>query len=157
AGDPPGTYQYEMSTRAAKWEGDRAYLPSDARYYTLQDIKSILLKRPFSEQVPILRCTSHREAAPKEFAGEDDGWRNLTVLGSVYWSKFHWEQNWLDDVPFCAREANVIFGLKGPPFYTNKAPTLPAALDLRKWSCAFGDHPWWWTYPKFEPWANGQM
>ncbi len=158
AGDPPGTYQYEMSTKAEKWKGDRAYLPSGARYYTLQDIKSILLRRPFFEQVPILRCISHRDAAPKEFAGgENDGWRNLTVQGSVYWSKFHWEQNWLDDVPFCAREANVIFELKGPPFYTNKVPTLPAALDLRKWSCAFGDHPWWWTYPKFEPWTNGQM
>jgi hypothetical protein len=157
AADPPEFYEYEMSAKVPKWEGDLPYLPPNPPHYTRQDLKSILLRRPFFYQVPILRCKSHRDAAPKEFAGENDGWRNLTVKGKVYWSKRRWEQNWLDDVPYCARDANVIFGLKGPPFCTDKAPTLSAALDLRRWSCAFGDHPWWWTYPKFEPWDGGQM
>jgi len=62
----------------------------------------------------------------------------------------------LDDVPYCEREANVLFGLKGPPFYTNKAPALASALDLRNWSCSFGDHAWWWTYPMFDEAGNRQ-
>jgi hypothetical protein len=155
-GDPPGAYQYEMSARVQKWRGDSPYLPTVTPHYTRQDVKAILLGRPFSNQVAILRCPSHRASAPAQFAGKDDGWRNLTVEGKVYWSKYYWEQLWLDDVPYCARDANVIFGLKGPPFYTNRAPTLSGALDLRNWSCAFGDHAWWWTYPMFEKEADHQ-
>jgi hypothetical protein len=155
--DPPGTYQYEMSAKLQKSRNDKLYLPTGAAPYTLQDVKSVLLRRPFFEQVPILRCLSHRDMAPAQFAGgENDGWRNLTVEGNLYWSKFYWEQRWLDDVPFCAREANVLFGAQGPPFYTNLAPTSSCALDFRKWSCAFGDHAWWWTYPMFEEGANRQ-
>jgi hypothetical protein len=154
--DPPGTYQYEMSAKVQKSRYDKPYLPAGAAPYTLQDVKSVLLRRPFFEQVPILRCPSHRNVAPAQFAGANNGWRNFTVEGTVYWSKVYWEQRWLDDVPYCAREANVLFGAKGPPFYTDLAPTLSCALDLRKWSCAFGDHAWWWTYPMFEEGANRQ-
>ena len=75
----------------------------------------------------------------------------------MYWSGRYWEQVWLDDVPYCARDANVLFGLKGPPFHTERAPTLAGALDLRKWSTSFGDHAWWWTYPMFEEKANRQF
>jgi hypothetical protein len=155
ASDPPGTYQYEMSAKVQKWEDDLLYLPADAPHYTRQDLKSVLLRRPFFEQVAILRCSSHRAGAPAQFA-EEGSWRNLTVEGKVYWSGRRWEQVWLDDVPYCAREANVIFGSRGPPFHTDKAPTLASALDLRNWSCSFGDHAWWWTFPMFEQGANRQ-
>jgi hypothetical protein len=157
AADPPGTYQYEMSAKVQKWHLDSLFLPANAPHYTRQDVKAVLLRRPFSEQVAILRCNSHGDAAPPQFAGKDDGWRNLTAEGKIYWSKHHWEQNWLDDVPYCARDANVLFGLKGPPFHTDKAPTLASALDLRNWSCSFGDRAWWWTYPMFEEGSNRQM
>ena len=145
--DPPGMYEYDLS---AKVEDDAFFLPADAKPHTRQDLKTILLRRPFFEQVPILRCSSHRAPAPAKFAGEDDVFRNLTVDGNVYWSGLYWEQQWLDDVPYCARGANVLFGLKGPPFYTDRAPALPQALDLRKWSCAFGDQAWWWDFPMFD-------
>jgi len=154
--DPPGTYQYEMSARVQKWAGDVSYLPDDPPHYTRQDLKAELLRRPFFEEVAVLRCTSHKAGAAAQYDDQDGSWRNLTVEGKVYWSGRYWEQVWLDDVPYCAREANVLFGLKGPPFHTDKAPTLASALDLRNWSCSFGDHAWWWTFPMFEPGPNHQ-
>lgn len=156
AGDPSGTYEYEMSDKVLKSGIEKMYLPADAPAYTRQDFKAELLRRPFFEQVAILRCSSHRAAAPPPFDGHDDTRRNATVEGKIYWSRLYWEQLWLDDVSYCAREANVLFGLKGPPFFTPRAPTLPQALDLRKWNCAFGDHAWWWTYPIFDAGANRQ-
>lgn len=156
AGDPQGTYEYELSAKVLKSGGERIYLPSNAPSYTRQDVKAELLRRPFFEQIPILRCSSHRAVAPPPFAGADDVRRNATVAGSIYWSRTFWEHLWLNDVPYCARDANVLFGLKGPPFYTDRTPVLPEALDLRKWNCAFGDHAWWWTYPMFEEGVNRQ-
>jgi hypothetical protein len=150
--DPKEYYEYEMSDCVSLF---RTYLPADAPEYHRQQLKSVLLRRPFFEQVAILRCTRHPEASPARFAG-DGPRRNLTVQGKIYWSGLYWEQLWLDDVPYCARDANVLFGLKGPPFHTNLAPTLRAALDLREWSCAFGDHAWWWTYPMFDEAGNRQ-
>lgn len=155
-GDPGGTYEYEMSDKVDKWEFDKPWLPSDTPAYTRQDLKAVLLRRQYYEQVPILRCSSHRAAAPSEFTKNEQPFRNLTVEAKVYWSGKYWEKLWLADVPYCARDANVLFGLKGPPFYTNQPPALPEALDLRPWSCAFGDHAWWWTYPMFEQKPNLQ-
>jgi hypothetical protein len=148
--DPPGTYEYEMSAKVDQYENDKMDLPADAKPYTRQDLKAVLLRRPFFEQVPILRCSSHRAVEPKGIPHDETAFRNLTVEGKVYWSGSCWEQCWLDDVPLCAREDNVLFGLKGPPFYTDRAPTLPQALDLRKWSCSFGDQAWWWDSPMFQ-------
>jgi hypothetical protein len=150
-GDPPGTYEYEVSNAVLKSEGDRVYLLDGTPEYTRRDLKTLLLRRKFWEQVPVLRCGSHRSTAPLEFRVNGDAERNATATGLIYWSAFHWEQEWLDDVPYCEREANVLFGLKGPPFYEDRAPNTRHALDLRTWSCAFGDHPWWWTYPLFIP------
>jgi hypothetical protein len=154
-GDPAGTYEYEMSDRVLMGSIDRMYLPEDAPDYTRQQIKCVLLRRPFFEQVPILRCTSHEGVAPPAFA-DKGARRNLTVEGNIYWSGLYWEQLWLDDAPYCARQANVLFGSQGPPFHTDVAPALASALDLRNWSCSFGDHPWWWTYPMFEQGSNRQ-
>jgi len=148
-GDPPGTYEYELSDRAEKSFAETRFVPRDAPRYTRQDIKIELLRRPFAEQVAILRCSSHRAVAPPPFAGHDDVRRNATVKGTVYWSQTHWEQLWLEYVPLCARGVNVLFGLKGPPFHSDRAPTLPGALDLRPWACAFGDTAWWWDCPLF--------
>jgi hypothetical protein len=150
-GDPPGTYEYELSASVVKSEDDAPFLPAGTPKYTRHDLKIELLKRPYFEQVPILRCSSHKMSAPKWLSTRDEVFRNITITGSIYWSPLLWEENWLEDVPYCAREANVMFGLKGPPFYTDRAPSLPQALDLRKWSCAFGDHAWWWTFPLFLP------
>lgn len=148
--DPVGTFEYEMSSKVAKSRSDEPFLPAYSRSYTRQDLKSELLRRQFYEQVAILRCGSHRGIAPSTYAGQNDVRRNLTVEGKVYWSGIYWEENWLSDVPYCCRDANVLFGLKGPPFHTDHSPSLDTALDLRKWNTAFGDHPWWWTYPMFE-------
>jgi hypothetical protein len=150
--DPEEFYEYELTDSVLVF---REYLPADALNYNRQQVKSVLLQRQFFEQVAILRCTRHSELAPTRFAN-DRPRRNLTVTGNIYWSGLYWEQLWLNDVPYCAREANVLFGLKGPPFHTDKGPTLPSALDLRTWSCSFGDHVWWWTYPMFEAGTNRQ-
>lgn len=155
-GDPSGTYEYELSDKVAKSKFDSRWLPAGGSTYTRLHLKAELLRRSFFEQVPILRCTSHRALAPPEFTTNDSPWRNFTVEGKVYWSGEFWEQVWLADVPYCCRDANVLFGLKGPPFHSGRAPTLPAMLDLRPWICAFGDHSWWWTYPMFEENANKQ-
>jgi hypothetical protein len=156
-GDPPGIYEYEMSAKVDQYDDDKLYLPSDAKPYTRQDLKSALLRRPFFEQVAILRCSSHRAVKPKEFARDDTVFRNFTTTGNIYWSGWYWEQCWLDDVPLGARDANVLFGLKGPPFHTDRTPTLPQALDLRKWSCTFGDDAWWWGAPVFQENVERQM
>jgi hypothetical protein len=154
-GDPAGTYEYEMS-KFPKSQGERLWLPPGAPDYTRQDVKAELLRRSFYEQVPILRCSSHRGIAPTNDISGACPWRNCTATGDVYWSPDYWEQRWLSDVPYCCRDANVLFGLKGPPFHTDRAPTLATALDLRPWSCAFGDHPWWWTFPMFDESPNSQ-
>lgn len=146
--DPLGTYEYEMSTRVLKSREESIYLPEGVKDYTRQELKAVLLRRQFYEQVPILRCISHRTAAPAGIDGE--AWRNATATGAIYWSSQLWEQQWLADVPYCEREVNILFGLRGPPFSVPVAPAIPQALDLRRWSCAFGDHPWWWTYPLFK-------
>ncbi|HEY0549682.1 MAG TPA: hypothetical protein VGF13_08775 [Verrucomicrobiae bacterium] len=156
-GDPPGTYEYELSDCVLKSLSESIYLAADAPLYTRQDVKVELLRRPFSHQVPLLRCSSHRLAAPSPFAGQEDVRRNATAEGKIYWSDTYWEQLWLEDVPYCARDANVLFGLKGPPFHTERAPAIPGALDLRKWNCAFGDRAWWWTYPYFDTHSNRQL
>jgi hypothetical protein len=148
--DPPGTYEYEMSAKVDSYVNDKLYLPKDARPYTRQDLKSVLLRRPYYEQIPILRCSSHRAASPKEFSGDEVVFRNFTVRGNVYWSGLIWEQCWLDEVPVGARGTIVMFGAQGPPFSSGKTPTLPQALDLGKWSCALGEEAWWWGFPMFE-------
>jgi hypothetical protein len=118
-----------------------------------------LLRRAHADQVPILRCPSHRAEAPAEFHNADDSrcFRNLTERGDVYWSGTYWETRWLADVPWCARESAVLFGTKGPPFYIDKPPELSTALDLRPWSCAFGDHAWWWPVQLFDELQNSQL
>jgi hypothetical protein len=153
-GDPAATYEYEMSSSVRKSREYSSYLPEGSAEFTRQDWKTRLLRRPFFEQVPILRCSSHRAAAPASFSSKESVRRNGTVTGEVYWSELLWEQLWLDDVPYCAREANAVFGLQGPPFHTDRAPSIPQAVDLRQWSCALGDHAWWWTLPFFKPKPN---
>lgn len=148
--DPESFYEYELSPNIQKSKDEARWLPPGSRAYTRRDIKLELLRRPHADQVPILRCSSHRAAAPAEWRADGKAWRNLTVTGEIYWSEEYWEKRWLADVPYCARESIVLFGLKGPPFYVDAAPTVAAALDLRSWSCAFGDHPWWWTVPLFD-------
>jgi hypothetical protein len=147
--DPASTYEYEMSDFVRSIH-DRLYLPDGTPDYTRGEIKSKLLRRPFFEQVALLRCSSHRASAPSPHAEGGEPQRNLTATGAVYWSGSDWEDLWLNEVPYCARQANVLFGLKGPPFHSGRTPTLPEALDLRGATCAFGDHPWWWTLPMFE-------
>ncbi|HXJ58827.1 MAG TPA: hypothetical protein VNU68_19380 [Verrucomicrobiae bacterium] len=155
-GDPADVYEYEMSATVDLRGQDRLYLPEGAPSYMRQDLKAELLRRKFSEQVAMLRCSSHRAVAPPPYEGRANVRRNITVEGKIYWSGRLWEQLWLEDVPYCARDANVLYGLKGPPFHVDRAPAFAEALDLRKWSCAFGDHPWWWTHPIFDERPNRQ-
>jgi hypothetical protein len=154
-GDPDNVYEYELSDLVNRGEDARLFLPPGTDI-TRYDLKAVLLRRPFFEQIPILRCSSHRAMAPPPTNGFKNERRNLTVEGKVYWSPVYWEQLWLDDVPYPARDLNVMFGLKGPPFFVERSPTLPDALDLSRWSCAFGDHAWWWTFPNFEGPPNRQ-
>ncbi len=152
-GDPDGAYEYEL-----------APIPSESKVrqngfvesvsYTRKELKEELLRRPFAEQMPLLRCSSHREKSGRYL---DDGHtrRNITYTGQTYWSGEYWELSWLNDVPYCCRDRNILFGLQGPPFHTARAPTLAGAVDLRTWTCAFGDSPWWWASPTFS--EDGQV
>jgi hypothetical protein len=155
-GDPADAYEYELSDKLVLSDGHRLYLPVGASDYTRQELKVELLRRKYFEQIAILRCSSHREVAPPQISHREEARRNITVEGKIYWSDLYWEQLWMDDVPYCARHVSVLNGLKGPPFYIDRAPAFAEALDLRKWSCAFGDHSWWWPYPLFEQGANRQ-
>jgi hypothetical protein len=139
-----------LADDTAKFYNERPALPEAAPPFTRQQLKAVLLRRPLNEQVPILRCNSHRQDAPAEFQKDESTFRNITHQGHVYWSGNLWEQNWLAEAPYTSRETIVLFGLQGPPFYKDVAPSIPEALDLRPWTCAFGDHPWWWTVPYFD-------
>lgn len=152
-GDRTGVYEYELSKKPLVTESNSRWFGPNPPSYTRKDLKSQLLRRKFYEQVPILRCTSHNSAS----ADGNRNWQNLTTEGVPYWSNEFWEERWLADVPYCCREANVLHGLEGPPFFSSKEPELTTALDLRTWSCAFGDHAWWWTYPYFDEHPNSQM
>jgi hypothetical protein len=148
-GDVAGVYEYELFPAPPAgylW----TWLPTNTPAYTRRDLKLMLLRRPFAEQVPILRCSSHPTAAPNNPLISLKAWRNLTSSGQTYWSGEYWEPNWVDDVPLAARGANLIFGLKGPPFFRDVPPTSRPALDLRQWANGFGDHPWWWDLPLFD-------
>ena len=146
-GDPVGAYEYELSPLIS------SAMPSigsfTGRRYTRHEIKVSLLRRPLWDQVPVLRCSYHRQL-PGIAANESQPYRNITASGMVYSSGLLWEQNWLDEVPYCGRDCNVVFGLKGPPFHSENPPKLEGALDLRSWANSFGDHPWWWTFPVFD-------
>jgi hypothetical protein len=155
-GDPEGVYEYELTPKDRKSVTEELYTAIGTPPYTRRDIKLELLRRTHADQVPLLRCSSHGPDAPAEFRSQG-GIRNATYTGHVYWSGGYWETEWLSDVPYCERDSIVLFGLKGPPFYVDKAPALPTALDLRRWSSAFGDHPWWWTVPLFAPRPRSQL
>jgi hypothetical protein len=149
ARDPSGMYEYEMSDKVTLSAGDQTFPSVPPVTYTRQEWKSILLRRPFSEQIPILRCSRHRAYAPPPYNLKPLAWRNVTVSGNVYWSSIYWEWEWLGDVPLEARGVGVFFGLQGPPFSTDRPLELEAALDLRKWNSAVGDQAWWAGYPIF--------
>ena len=145
--DRAGAYEYEMSKRVLEMMIP-ALAPERDDPFLRFDQKSILLRREHAEQVPILRCRSHRGDAPEQ--APQKGWRNLTTDGSVYWSGELWEQEFLDDVPYVARSEAVLFGLQGPPFCSGKEVTVPGALDLSPWVNSFGDHGWWWSMPLYD-------
>ena len=65
--DPDGMYEYELSGGPEKFDFDQQHVPSGTPRYTRGDVKSRLLLRPFFEQVPVLRCSSHRVEAPTNF------------------------------------------------------------------------------------------
>ena len=139
-GDRMPDYEYELSdlliTSLNRW------MPPGVEGYRRCDHKKILLRRPFAEQVPILRCGNHVQ--------DSGGTWNLTCSGMVYSSDIYWEANWLADVPFSARQLTVLFGAKGPPFHSGQTPAVPEAVDLRAWSNSFGDAAWWWGLPMFD-------
>lgn len=148
--DHRAAYEYELS-KDAEHIMPRDFLPKDFPKKSRMDAKAPLLRRPFANQVPILRCSSHRDLA-KQLQRPDatDARRNLTVSGEVYWSGTYWEQNWLNEVPLIARSSQIYFGIQGPPFHSGLAPQLESAIDLRPWITSFGNHTWWWTLPLFE-------
>ena len=154
-GDRTGLYEYEMSTNVLLLDSGRLFLGANPPTYTRRQLKQLLLSRKFAEQVPLLRCGEHKEEVPAGWQ-EEGASRNATAVGTVYWSGDYWEKEWVADVPATCRDINLFFGLKGPPFYIDVAPSLDGALDLRRWSNAFGDVSWWWEYPFFEEDANRQ-
>lgn len=148
-GDRTGFFEYELSEQVDLTKEAAMYFEPGDPHYTRGDLKRELLRRACNEQVPLLRCDQHGSQCPKEIASEN-GRRNATAVGTIYWSGLYWEQEWTADVPTTSRDLNVLFGLKGPPFFVDKAPSLPGAIDLRPWASGFGDVAWWWEYPLFD-------
>jgi len=141
--DPPGVYEYEMSTVV-----DRVVRDFMGEEIPRRRIKSELLRRPFGEQVPILRCSAHAEARPPLAQPSRLVFRNLTTSGLSYWSGEFWELEWRD-VPMPCRQAIVVKGFKGPPFHSGIAPEDPRQIDLRPFYNARGECPWWWGLSYF--------
>ncbi len=154
-GDRSEMYEYEMSTNVLLLDSGRLYLGANPPVHTRRQLKQQLLSRPFAEQVPLLRCGEHGSDVPTGWQ-EEGVQRNATAFGTVYWSGDYWEKVWVADVPGPSRDISILFGLKGPPFYVDQKPALEGALDLRRWSNAFGDVAWWWEYPYFDEGANRQ-
>ncbi len=154
-GDRSGRYEYELSDQVVLNDGSRMFLPADPPPFTRAQLKGELLRRAFSEQVPLLRCDQHR-SGPSPASNPDDGRRNATAYGTIYWSGLYWEQVWIADVPGTSRDLNVFYGLEGPPFYVDRAPALDGAIDFRPWNSAFGDVAWWWELPFFDEGSNRQ-
>lgn len=136
--DPPGLYEYEMSAVVDKTTREymREAIPRG-------EIKAELLRRPFWEQVPILRCSGHRAQGGLTVRSPGPVFRNFTASGNSYWSGGSWECEW-SDVPETGRHALVVRGLPGPPFHSQIASTNPNELDLRKHYNACGERAWWW-------------
>jgi hypothetical protein len=141
--DPFGTYEYELSKRSLRIVFDQ--LAGDIAGKTRYDLKSRLLRRDRYEEIPILRCPSHRLTSD-----DDDRWRNLGVNGMSYWSNLYWEMNWLEHVPVIARSEAVLSGLEGPPFISGRESTVPEAIDLSGFINAQGRGTWWWSLPRFD-------
>lgn len=154
-GDRSGLYEYEMSDQVILNDNSRMYLPDNPPLFTRAHVKGELLRRAFSEQVPLLRCNHHRPQPPVDWPLKDSR-RNATTAGTVYWSGLFWEQIWVADVPATSRDLNIFYGLKGPPFYVDRAPSLDGTMDFRSWSSGFGDVAWWWELPYFEQGADKQ-
>ncbi len=94
--DPGNMYEYELSARVHREKFSAEYLTPGAPPFTRGEMKKELLRRDNHEQIPLLRCSAHRTAAPAEWARRDDVRRNLTENGSVYWSGRYWELCWVD-------------------------------------------------------------
>jgi hypothetical protein len=135
--DPTGYYEYELSS---------VIDPVPAGYMrdapTRREIKTELLRREGREEVPLLRCSVHRDAKPIA-APARTVFRNLTSLGFAYWSGEFWESEWKTISPLC-RQALVVRGLRGPPFHSGIISSDPNQLDLRACYNACGEKPWWW-------------
>ena len=154
-GDRSGLYEYEMSDQVSLDKSSHMYLPVNPPSFTRGQLKGELLRRAFFEQVPLLRCDQHRPQTPAAWPLEESR-RNATTTGMVYWSGLFWERIWVTDVPATSRDLNVFYGLKGPPFYVDHAPSLDGAMDFRSWSSGYGDVSWWWELPYFDEGPNRQ-
>ncbi len=154
-GDRSGLYEYEMSDQVSLDKPSHIYLPANPPRFTRAQLKGELLRRAFAEQVPLLRCDHHRPPFPLAWLPKDSR-RNATATGMVYWSGLFWERIWVADVPATSRDLNVFYGLEGPPFYVDHAPSLDGAMDFRSWSSGFGDVSWWWELPYFDEDSNKQ-
>jgi hypothetical protein len=143
--DPPGAYEYELSSVA-----DKVVTAFMGEEIPRRRIKSELLRRPFREQVPILRCSAHGEAKPPLAQPSNVVFRNLTASGLSYWSGAYWELEWRD-VPMPCRHAIVVKGFRGPPFHSGTAPEDPRQIDLQPFYNARGERPWWWGLSYFVP------
>lgn len=144
-GDAPGGYEYELGPRA--WTSAPEFY-RNGKPLTRRDIKLAILRKPFWEQVPVLRCPGHRAAAPPGMKG-GGAFRNFTAEGRVYWSGDMWEKMWSADVPMLERGGFALLPGSGPPFHSGSAPPLPGALDLRPWVNSVPRLPWWWGDSEF--------
>jgi hypothetical protein len=143
--DPTGSYTYELSPVV-----DGVIREFMGEAVTRRQIKTELLRRPGWEQVPILRCSVHRDARPTVPQPATAIFRNTTVSGLSYWSGDNWERVW-PEYPELGRQALVVAGLRGPPFHRDPGPANPAQLDLRRFYNACGERAWWWGFRYFDP------
>ncbi len=136
--DPSHAYNYELSPDLKEMLSDYMGEPISNRA-----IKEELLRRPFWEQVAILRCSAHSNLKPRVVDHSGNAFRNLTASGNCYWSGPFWEREW-SQIALTCRQALVTQGLRGPPFAHEIGPSMNGQLDLRALYNACGERAWWW-------------
>src|SRR4030095_5662623 len=125
-------YQYELSSRPI----DRQLLPSGVQA-TWRQLKLTLAERLGWEEIPVLRCERHPQSR---------GRLNVTFSGHGYSSGTHWEELFVDTVPFTYRAPYLAFTRNVPPFQKHSVTTdyHIRCVNLDSVANAIPADPWWW-------------
>jgi hypothetical protein len=126
-------YQYEMSAKPIP-----DILLAEGATATWREMKTALLRRPFWEDIPLIRCERHSDT---------DERLNVSFAGHGYGSPTNWEHLFVDKVPYTYRAPYLAFRRNVPPFAPagdSGVPTPNSNVSLAVACNSFPADPWWW-------------